>query len=1160
MLNNKNFFEGINADDAIRILADGDYLNMENMRGSVSGLGLNRQLENIPSSLLVHTHAGTGLGIGRAVDYARIRLILFVWDAGGEHIIYAYDIESETTYTVLKSSQTESGLNFSKNFRISRNARVVGDLLLWTDNNNEPQCINIERGIKLNHPSYQTNVAAYTTPIPYTTRTLIQRPPNYPLQMTKLSDGGFVNNYIQNNAYQFTAYYVSKDYQQSALAPYSPLAGYNAKDEDSNYIQVQLSFSEVIPDYVQQIVFCVKYGNFGKTFTIKTWDKSYYYDLLEIESHNANSIQLTYNFFDNIIGSAVDDITANTAFDGVALKAKTLEVAHNRVFLASVLKGYSAPLYTSLSATLTHVDTGGGGAFAGTWGYITLHANWADGGTCQDTYNYPFVYVPTGLTNNYYYVPSARNSTIWNGGVGTVPTSINLSDTTFGGTDIASLAEYLKITQYPLTAGCIVSAPVWQTPYEASALDALGSVSVVNFTPVNVNRFFKSNSDYEINIEFKDRYNRKCGVVKTGIRVTIPKRSYDQVSFATAIQWSLSNFDAINQIPLWAYYYQIVITKNETTRFFEQIRATGVQYVTKNQDGTYTYGNTWTFGTTYALGIDISAFTNYGLGYTFAEDDYASLILSDNTFLTLRVLGQDGNFVFLSPTDVGTGSASMVVLLELYTPYKTLVTEPYYEVPAVYPVSSPGTVRRTFSTLTDTINGDTYAIERKDSAAQLYIVEAMSPNDKAWFIWQTDAGWINIFDSIGQQLKETSIDWSDTYINGTKVNGFNKFQPLNTKDIGNSSGAIQKLQLTNKMQENGTVMLIIAVEETLSAYLGEIQLYQAAQQADLVTTDDVIGSINALQNSRGTINPESVVEYNGLVFWFDALHGVVAQYSVNGIDDVSAYKEIRFWDRYGKRYIEQGAAAIEALCGFSYIETCVDPSTKELLITLPQVEENTVTSGIPVGFAPALPSYSTLPSYTTSIQNRFDIYDGQPKTRVYNWLQNRWKGSYGFLPDCMESVGNKLYGIKNANLYLFNEETSSYNIIFGVAYPQRICFVTKMPPSAIEEILNIALEANKIPNYTVAYVSYPNEQITDLTAGDYTSLEGVQYARLFKDRLSPNATGTFDEKLYSGDTLRSAVGFVMVEFSEYADKLEFIFGNLGFKISRGHNQIINPKS
>jgi hypothetical protein len=34
MLNNKNFFEGINADDAIRILADGDYLNMENMRGA----------------------------------------------------------------------------------------------------------------------------------------------------------------------------------------------------------------------------------------------------------------------------------------------------------------------------------------------------------------------------------------------------------------------------------------------------------------------------------------------------------------------------------------------------------------------------------------------------------------------------------------------------------------------------------------------------------------------------------------------------------------------------------------------------------------------------------------------------------------------------------------------------------------------------------------------------------------------------------------------------------------------------------------------------------------------------------------------------------------------------------------------------------------------
>jgi hypothetical protein len=649
--------------------------------------------------------------------------------------------------------------------------------------------------------------------------------------------------------------------------------------------------------------------------------------------------------------------------------------------------------------------------------------------------------------------------------------------------------------------------------------------------------------------------------VNKAITVTTPPRTFTQVSFTASIQWTLSNADAIDEIPDWAYYYQIVIKKNQTTRFFEQIRATGVQYVTKNQDGTFTYGNTWTFGTTYAIGIDLSALTNYGLGYTFNQGDFAHLILSDDTFLTLAVLGQDGNFVWLSPTDVGTGSTTTIVFLELYTPYKPTATEPYFEVPNVYNISNPGTINRAYSTLTDTISGDTYAIERTDSSTANYIVEAMSPNDNVWQIWQTDTGFPNFIDTIGQQQKSTAIDWSDTFITGAKVNGLNKFQPLNTKDVGASSGSIQKLQLTNKMEESGTVMLVITDTDTLSAYLGELQLYNAASVEGLITTVDVIGSINSLQNGQGTINPESVVEYNGTVWWINVLKGVVAQYSTNGVDNVSDTKMRRFFDRFSKRYVELGKAGVKALCGFSHIAGCVDITNGFYSLVLPQTEVNAVVSGIPVGFASALPSYDSLPDYASSIQNRFDIYDGQPKIMNYNFNSNIWVGAYQWLPECMEYFGNKLFGFKDGFLYLHNEDTSSYNNIYGVQYPQRICFTCNIPPSEVKSIFNIALEGKQIPNFTVLYTNYPNVQISDLTVDDYSNQEGVQYAQFFRDRLSPNTDGTVIDKLYKGDVIVGAVGYVMIEFQVYDEQLILNMSNIGFELSRGQGNImIKPQT
>lgn len=1144
MINIKKWFFGINADDSLRSLQNGECLNMENVRCGVSEFSKNNEVSNVQSTNLLYDIAlpYTNLGLGRAVDFERQRLIWMDYNSNGLSQILAYDIPSQTTYIVLKESQTESRFNWDKAYRISRNAKVVNGLLIYTDNLNEPQCVDIEAGIKLNQPSYPTNVDAYGTPVLYTTTTLIKRPPIYRLTITKVTDSGFKNNYTALNAYQFAYYYTYKNNQDSALSTFSQLASLNYSNDTYNAVDVYMSFNEDIDDYVQSVTFVVRYGNFGKTFKIRTWNKNNYYDNLAIISQNSNAVALGFRFYDNVSGIAMDDVSASTAFDNVALLAKTVEVARNRVFLGNILKGYTTPSATSLTATIGTIDTGGAGTYTAHWKYFYI--NYTNDHIHYTPYTFYYAYESTLNPTSYYY--STHQSI-------TPPASVNASDATTAWFTETDLYFYVY-RNIPPPSGS------WGTP-TPTFYDTGSTLSLVVASTTNNVQFFKSSSSYNISIAFFDRYRRKCGVADKPVQINIDDRTYNQSVFSASINWALSNSKALDEIPDWAYYYQIHITLNLTTRFFEQIYCKNTAYVLKNQDGTYDYSpTTFVIGTTYAIGFDLTALFNYGLGYTFTEGDIVRMYKNDGTNVLLPVLGTDGNYVLCQPQDVGTLGTGQNFLIELYTPFKPSITEPYYETGDVFAINDPGTSIRTYSALSGSINGDTYAIERDKGGSSYYFVEAMSPNDKVWQVWQTDRGWINIVDTIGQTLVTTKGDYSDTFINGTKTNGLNKFQPLNTFDIGSDSGEIQKLQLTNKLgQQIGTVMLCVATNETLSIYLGESQLLDAAQNSNIALSSKVVGSINAMKNSRGTINPESVVEYNGMVWWADAINAKICQYADNGITDESDFKLASFFDHYFKKYTSLTSSQIEALCGFSYIESAVDPSTKELLFTLPQVEVNVVTSGIPVGYAPALPSYTTLPTYASSIQNRFVLYDGQPKTMIFKYEENRWMGAYQWLPDMLENVGKTLFGFKSGSLYLFNENADSYNTIFGVQYPQRICFVANIEPSAIGDLFNIAIEGNSVPNYSVAYSVYPWEQITDLIDTDYTTLEGIQDAKWFRDRLSPNATGTADEKLYKGDVVKSATLLIMLEFQEYDTQLSINFVNIGVEVSQGNNQVLSQK-
>jgi len=1147
VINQKKIFTGgMNGDDSPKLVGENETLNVMNARVSVSEFGRDGRIENVPGTTLINQSVfppyGTNQTIGSAVDYARNRIIYFHSNTVDDSGIYCFDIDSGITYAVLYDSQVIGGLGFDRDFRIDRNARVVGDLLYWLDEDNQPRRMNIEAGIKMNHASYVTDVEPYDYPMDFEVITLIRKPPVYPLTYEKQTNVSVNSNLIKNNAFRFCYYFYYRDGEISTLSPQSLIAPFNTVDETFNQIEITVPLAELISQDVQSVNLVVLYANGEKAFTVKTWDKNNATDLAEINAHNAGTTALSFLFTNDSVGEALSDAYRVKPFDTIPLTSKTLEYAQNRLFLGNNLLGYDTPTISSLQLTVLS-DTSGG---SGTGAFVSFYADYylsIDGAPQTG----PFTsgnYTVVELTS-----PVVVGSTIYAAGYyfllpvpDPLPASIDISTYIYIGADDASLLAWVATYELSPINGYNPS-----TKNDTGIINRFGNTSVaITGSEVILSTVLKSDAAYEVSIVFYDEFLRSCGVIKLNNKVTTPDRDYDTATFDYAIQWSLSNFNAVNEIPDWAKYYSIVATKNFRTNFFIQARAGSIVYATKDSVGEYVFTSTTYASTNAGVALKLDKLTGYGIGYTFSEGDVCKVYLNgSSTVYSLSILAQDGEWIVCELKNLGSLAAAQA-FFEIYTPKIQSADSVYYEISQMYLVANYGTASRAYTTLLGQIVGDVYLVDRNDGS--LYRNEAMSPNDTLWQFWFTSFGRPQFIDRIGQQRKTTSIKWSNTFLPGTITNGLSSFDALDEKILPIEMGDLNKLQLAEKVSEEGKIMLAICRRETASLYLGEVQLVGSSSNAFVASSPSVIGTINILQGSFGTINPETVVEYLGLVFWVDALNGVVVQYSSNGLFPVSQYKQARFFKRYCTNYLQANNNDLDNINGFHHIPAGIDPFHKEYLITLPAlIYEN---------YAEVLPSYGGIvPDYATSILNRFDIYDKLGKTMAFSFQENHWGSNYEFMPEMMEYCQNIMYGWRNGNMYQFNSNTTNWNTFFGVEYPVRVCVVGNPPPSVVKDVYDIAIEGSNAPDYTVLYTELPNEQISDLIVTDYTNQENIFYARFFRDRLSPNATGTAAERLYKGDVLKSITPYIMMEFQQY-DGLIFIdFVDIGYAYSRGQLKI-----
>jgi hypothetical protein len=1100
-----------NFDDADFVLGTNEVVNMENMRTGSTDSGIVGTVESIGSTLMLSPAEPsiTNISIGSADDTANNRILYFLKDIYGVYDkIACYDIESGNTYNVLLHTQVTDGLNFDKDHPI-HSARVINGLLYWCEDSiNEPRRVDINAGINLNHPNTYPNTEAYTAPVEASVIRLIRRQPGLPVTATKGSDS-FVNNFIKNEAFRFAYFYDYKNYELSTLSGQSKLINYNTSIDTFNKITITVPFGEKVTQDARIVNLVAYYLNSNTYFIIKSWDKNIPSELAEIQAHNNGITALTFAFYNDFTGISIANSVAEKLFDSVPIYSETLENAQNRLFLSNNVSGYDTPTVTSLAAS-TFISN----AVSQTGEWIKIEYN--SGAS---------VHYFLDLGSLGFFDATIQPSPL------PYPTTYAYGNLVLVATGSFNFATYITANYSGWINGIQYSGSI-ATITGAPAVPGLSSTVA-----------FKSGASYQVAIEFLDHSGRKSGILGgSDLKLNIAEKVYSQTDYTTAINWSLSNSAAVSEIPDWAYYYSVNISKCLTTRFFLDARVKNITYATKDANGVYLFNTSVYISTLNGVALDITLLNGYGMGYLFTEGDLVKVYIGSIVY-NLSIIAQQGNWIICGLQNLGTLGTTSVpktdALFEIYTPYKPLSSEPSFEVAQIYTITNPTKLNRTYSTLAGSMTGDVTLLTRSDGTNN-YLTENMSPNDKFYASWNTDCGRPNFVDTIGQVTKKNNITYSETFVQGTKINGLSTFDYLNTKDVPSECGAVKKLQVTSKVNdEQGIVMLAICEDETASLYLGETQQYGSNQQTTLTLSTQIIGTINILKGSYGTLNPESVLEFRGNVFWIDISNGKIIQYSSSGLFPISDYKMTRFWNLFCKQYNAMTKAQIEALGSRPFIFISVDPHHLELIISVPKL-----LSTPPKGYLPDYPS-TTYP---------FDIWDGQAKALVFkfNGQSGFWRGSFNYPTEGFISMQNSLYSFKYGRLWKHNQ-TSSYNNIYGVQYKSRAMCIFNQMPAIPKSYNNISLKCNIAPTFSYFYSEKPYQQASDLVDFEWVSLEGNLYTTIKRNKLIPTASGYTTNGLMTAETMRTAALRVMLEFTVSSTPIELEFVDIGYTVSLGHN-------
>jgi len=327
----------MNKDSDERTLSEGEYVDANNILVTAGEDGnFNAVKNSLSNKKITNLNFGTNVfTIGGFEDETRNKLYWLVKSDNGCWLL-EYDRTNNVLFEVLKDTRTGSArvLNLSENHictAMSKIYRENGDLLLISDDNMEPLCINIDRAKSYGENNFEKEdiylikkppLFAPTTQFMYSDTFSNNLEEKFPLfaYRYKYLDGEY-SSFSSFTVYKFSPKQFDLDYEvldnNAMLNAYNSIrAGFNTGDKRVTDIQVVFKESNSNSIYLID--------------TINKKDKSYLDNEQQYITYSANKIY-----------TVLPEKELYRTFDNVPRKAEAMTIIDNAVVFGNYLEGYN---------------------------------------------------------------------------------------------------------------------------------------------------------------------------------------------------------------------------------------------------------------------------------------------------------------------------------------------------------------------------------------------------------------------------------------------------------------------------------------------------------------------------------------------------------------------------------------------------------------------------------------------------------------------------------------------------------------------------------------------------------------------------------------------------------------------------------------------------
>lgn len=1163
MVNHKKIFTGkMNMDVDPRFLPEGDYSYAENILTSNAKEGSDGVVTNVPGNLEsigdnFSLPSGINKTIGTAKDFKNNRVVYFLYNSSGSHGIYSYDTKSQT---ITKKFEW-IGLNFTSETVIT-NAEMVDSLLYWSDSDGRLRKINLDdppviaatttnqqlvhsnvqfshsgswerinvqnedvaskynpgdtivvTGTSSNNSTFTVDHAFYyASPLDYTQISVVEtvtnesasnvqienqsvqtgtdtfldelyislhRPqPFFKPLAEPLAHATITDPILQDSNYQFAYRYVFYDNERSPLSPYSNIIS-PVYEEAINffYKRIKISVNTGLPSgIVEKIEYFVRNGNKS------TW---YQFGIDDAPTLLAGVLQSTIYYYGTEIATALSDSEASKLMEAIPDKGTALQVMRNRVITNVYEDGFDFSNYNvSLTAGTTAVT-----ANSETSTHRSKYAK--EGGRFNIGIRY---------SNRVGKLSSVKNSQRVDVAWRTVGSrSINY----FGeGTSLDSdTGYYVSETRDHFSWSLTGAPPEWATHYQivisknqiqsqyacfpafamfcvGTDAAAAGETVIGSFTYKNVKPDSTGAGNY-------------TGYQSTHLQMPLNIPFVPEKGMYVKIRSTLNNvlnngvFEIHDVVDDKLILDKYLINGGDWANQSEHLL---IEVYSKNKESDNEY---YEYSDVYAVnnpGTSSRAFsTSSGTmeGTEFFHAYYSGS--NENT-------RKESTFFFeKSPSASLTGDYTTIIPAIIEAPTNIFKnTGVFQSVPSL----------KEYIKIEDV--NVFQAIRDYDEFKADYIQRTAYTLDYSKI--DSNIGRPNIANNNERTIRKGNVErFSDTYIQGSNINGLSSFNDLNEYTIPQERGDIIKLVKADN------VLLAIHERNITSQYVGENLLKDVEGNEQIIKTEGFIAHDRVLNGEFGTKFPHSVVSNKGRVYGYDIYRGEVWRYSNNGVDGLG--------ELYGMS---------------SYIKSI----SEQMLEDISNGESVNVYGGYDQTYDLYYITFSSPSVNKTLVYKERAIRD-----------ENGFIGFITYYPELYGFVGTNMVSFMNGKLRL-HYGNDLYNLFEDEIWESKIKYPCNTEPSKVKLWKNFSIETTSIPGRIV--LSNSDGQETDVFGSEMKLIEGVYYGTFKRDKNSSNVP-VGKTALLSGDLVKSQIADIEIRYeSGLNSKIELQFVNIGYKHQIGH--------